>query len=351
MSQVATPSASWTSHSQGAHAPQSSTGQRYPSVKGYHLTRLLGGGGFSRVYKAVNSTARPPEAACKVVSYAPIVPGTSGPRHPPNAQALQKEVQIHALLKHEHVLRFLGADEYGTKSRPAGAYVPGLYILLEYAAGGDLFDKIAPDVGVSSDLAQFYFRQLISGLTYVHEQGIVHRDIKPENLLLSSAGDLKIADFGLCSVYRFKGKERALKGACGSLPYVAPEMNGTPYKGEGVDVWSAGVVLFALLVGNTPWDEPTTHAPEYKAYLRGQLLRYEPWCNIPQEPLGMFSGPSCSTRDAVSKLTSSQNCCCRCYSRILGCACRLVKSSNIPGMCAQTHLSIALKAERSALVH
>lgn len=287
MSQVApTSNATPLALSPERQVPQSSTGQRYPAVKGYHLTRLLGGGGFSRVYKAVNSEVRPSEAACKVVSYAPISPGSSGPRHAANPQALQKEVQIHAILKHIHVLRFLGVDEFGTKSRPAGGYVPGLYMLLEYAAGGDLFDKIAPDVGVSEDLAQFYFRQLIAGLEYIHEQGIVHRDIKPENLLLSADGDLKIADFGLCSVYRYKGKERVLKGACGSLPYVAPEMNATPYKGEGVDVWSAGVVLFALLVGNTPWDEPTTHAPEYNAYVRGQLLKYQPWCNIPEKPLG-----------------------------------------------------------------
>lgn len=286
MSQLAPPAESLAAHSQDSQAPQSSTGQRYPAIKGYHLTRLLGGGGFSRVYKAVNPAARPPEAACKVVSYAPIVPGMSSARHAPNPQALQKEVQIHSLLKHIHVLRFLGADEYGTKSRPAGIYVPGLYMLLEYAAGGDLFDKISPDVGVTEDLAQFYFRQLIAGLEYIHGQGIVHRDIKPENLLLSAEGDLKIADFGLCSVYRYKGKERALKGACGSLPYIAPEMNGTPYHGEGVDVWSAGVCLFALMAGNTPWDEPSSHAPEYKAYVRGQLLRYEPWCSIPKVPLG-----------------------------------------------------------------
>jgi serine/threonine-protein kinase Chk1 len=59
---------------------------------------------------------------------------------------------------------------------------------------------------------------------YIHSQGVAHRDIKPENLLLDAEGALKLADFGLCSVYRYKGKERELKGACGSLPYIAPEV-------------------------------------------------------------------------------------------------------------------------------
>lgn len=63
-------------------------------------------------------------------------------------------------------------------------------------------------------------------------------------------GNLKLADFGLCGVYKYKGKERELNGACGSLPYIAPEMNGKPYRGEPVDVWSSGAVLFAMLVGS-----------------------------------------------------------------------------------------------------
>lgn len=71
-----------------------------------------------------------------------------------------------------------------------------------------------------------------------------------------------------------------MRGACGSLPYIAPEMNGRPYRGEPVDVWSAGVVLFALLVGNTPWDEPTGRAPEYMAYLDKTIFEYDPWNRI-----------------------------------------------------------------------
>lgn len=265
-----------------SRVPTSSAGQSYPTVLGYQIVELLGGGGFSRVFRAINpSSSAHPQAAVKVVSYAP-----STTRHPVDRRALQKEVQIHSILKHENVLAFLGSVEYAGGLQ--GTHVPGLYILLELGAGGDLFDKIAPDVGIEEDLAHFYFVQLISGLVYIHGQGIAHRDIKPENMLLDAQGNLKIADFGLCSVYKYKGRERALHGMCGSLPYIAPEMNGTPYNGEPVDIWSAGVVLFALLVGNTPWDEPTARSPEYLAYRSGALLRTDPWTRISPDALSLL---------------------------------------------------------------
>ncbi|KAL9931645.1 hypothetical protein V8E36_009431 [Tilletia maclaganii] len=286
--------------------PTSSSGLTYARPLGYKIVQQIGGGGFSKVFRAIKvSDDVYPIAAVKVVSFAPPPPApptttfdangklvqqpAPPARHPVDRRALQKEVQIHSVLKHKAVLAFIGAEEYGGKARPiASNVVPGLYIVLELAAGGDLFDKIAPDYGLEEDLAQFYFKQLIGGLEYIHNQGVVHRDIKPENLLLDAEGNVKLADFGLCSVYKYKGKEREMHGACGSLPYIAPEMNGKPYRGEPVDVWSAGVVLFALLVGNTPWDEPTNRSPEYKAYLTGELFRYDPWTRLEPDSLSLL---------------------------------------------------------------
>ncbi|WFD27160.1 non-specific serine/threonine protein kinase [Malassezia nana] len=267
-----------------ARAPTSSTGQMYPTVLGYQIVEMLGGGGFSRVFRAVKSgDAHHAQAAVKVVSYV-----STTNRQPIDRRALQKEVQIHSILKHKNVLAFLGSVEYAVGSSAPSHYVRGLYIVLELCAGGDLFDKIAPDVGVDEDLAHLYFTQLMAGLTYIHGQGVTHRDIKPENMLLDAQGNLKIADFGLCSVYKYKGKERTLHGTCGSLPYIAPEMNGRPYHGEPVDVWSSGVVLFALLVGNTPWDEPTSRSAEYMAYLSGELLHVDPWTRLSTDALSLL---------------------------------------------------------------
>lgn len=270
--------------------PTSSTGKSYPDIRGYRIVQQIGGGGFSRVFRAINPRAPTHKvAAVKVVSYAKPSSATSRQFHPPDRQALRKEVQIHQVLKHQNVLEFLEAEEFLKEA--AGNYVPGLYMVLEYGAGGDLFDKIAPDVGVVEDLAHVYFMQLMGALEYIHSQGVAHRDIKPENLLLDANGLLKLADFGLCSVYRYKGKERELKGACGSLPYIAPEMNGQPYRGEPADVWSTGVVLFALLVGNTPWDEPTKRSPEFMAYFQGQS--YYPWTKIAPDALSLLHGMLC----------------------------------------------------------
>lgn len=97
--------------------------------------------------------------------------------------------------------------------------------------------------------AQKYFRQLISGVEYLHSRGVAHRDLKPENLLLDNNDNLKISDFGLATIYRMQGKERLLEKKCGTLPYVAPEVLVRAYHAEPADVWSCGIILVALLAG------------------------------------------------------------------------------------------------------
>ncbi|KEP55815.1 CAMK/CAMKL/Chk1 kinase [Rhizoctonia solani 123E] len=251
----------------------------YPKIAGYSIRDCIGGGGFSRVFRAINYETRA-TAACKVVLITSDTP-------PAQRKDLEKEIKVHSLLKHINVLEFL---RYKTieESEPS-KYVPGVYMLLELASGGDLFDKIAPDVGVDMDLARFYFTQLIAGVEFIHSQGVCHRDLKPENLLLNLEGRLKISDFGLCSVFKYKERTRMLSERCGSLPYVAPELStNEPYAAEPVDVWGTGVILFTLFVGNTPWDEPTANSPEFVSYARGEIFQYEPWSRIEPEALAFL---------------------------------------------------------------
>ncbi|ODN77535.1 hypothetical protein L202_04708 [Cryptococcus amylolentus CBS 6039] len=251
---------------------------RFPNIKGYRIGVEIGGGGFSKVFRAVDDNTNQ-LAACKVVN---IFVNPNSVHSAPNVKELQKEVQVHKALKHHYVLEYLH-HELVAKEKEREGLVPGLYILLELAVGGDLFDKIAPDVGVPEDLAKFYFAQMCSGMEFIHSKGIAHRDLKPENLLLAANGNLKITDFGLCAVFRHQGKTRLLSGRVGSLPYVAPEINGLPgtgYAAEPVDIWGMGVVLYTLLVGNTPWDEPGDNSPEFCAYRTGELLNYDPWTRI-----------------------------------------------------------------------
>jgi serine/threonine-protein kinase Chk1 len=172
------------------------------------------------------------------------------------------------------------------------------WIAMEYAEGGDLFDKIEADAGVSEDIAHFYFTQLISGVSYMHSKGVGHRDIKPENILLSASGDLKIADFGLATLFEYHGARKLSSTMCGSPPYIAPEVvsctkktKGSGYSADLVDIWSCGVVLFVLLIGNTPWDEPTPQSWEFAEYCRQNGRSTDAlWERLPPATLSLLRG-------------------------------------------------------------
>ncbi|KXS15656.1 kinase-like protein [Gonapodya prolifera JEL478] len=96
---------------------------------------------------------------------------------------------------------------------------------MEYAEGGELFDGIAPDVGMDEDLAHLYFVQLVYAVEYIHSNGICHRDLKSE-------GNLKLTDFGLANIFKVNGQARLIQSPCGTPPYFAPETY-RPYQGDG----------------------------------------------------------------------------------------------------------------------
>ncbi|GAA6025457.1 hypothetical protein JCM10207_005732 [Rhodosporidiobolus poonsookiae] len=248
----------------------------FPPLLGYLPREHIASGGQSSVYRALNPTTEH-LAALKVVPLV-VTQASEAAAIQAKAKQLVREMRIHETLQHRNILRLFGGEtregcevelprEKGRRPKRVD-WPSGLYMLLDLADGGDLFDKIVPDVGVAPDIAHLFFRQLVSGLKYLNHHGICHRDIKPENCLLSGQGNLQISDFGLATVFKYKGQERLLKDRCGSPPYAAPELaRPQPYAAEPIDVWSAGVVLFALLFGNTPWDEPTSSSPEFAMYL------------------------------------------------------------------------------------
>ena len=205
---------------------------------------------------------------------------------------LDLEINLHQYLgHHSNIVQFFQAGEDPTWR----------WIAMELAEGGDLFDKIESDVGVGEDVAHLYFSQLISAVTYMHSKGVGHRDLKPENILLSAGGNLKIADFGLATLFEYKGETKVCKTSCGSPPYTAPEVLNCDskfakkldhgYQGDYVDIWSCGVVLFVLLVGNTPWDEPLDRSYEYDQYVKTNgRPDDELWHNLPAETLSLLRG-------------------------------------------------------------
>ncbi|KAF1771544.1 hypothetical protein GCK72_003371 [Caenorhabditis remanei] len=132
----------------------------------------------------------------------------------------------------------------------------GALFFMDYVEGGCLFDRI-PEYGFSLRTCHRLFQQLISGLSYMHENGVVHMDIKPENLLVSSGGTLKIADFGSASFFRDEcDDEEMVKGHKGTRSYAAPEvLTEDRVEGPPADIWSSGIVLFFMATGNQPWTE------------------------------------------------------------------------------------------------
>lgn len=206
-----------------------------------------------------------------------------------SAKQIAMEVSLHSHIgQHPNIIEWFATGEDAVWR----------WIAMEFAEGGDLFDKIEADKGVSEDIAHLYFLQLISGVSFMHSKGVAHRDLKPENILLNESGDLKIADFGMATLFEYKGQKKMSSTMCGSPPYIAPEVlrcasgdKSTKYRADLVDIWSCGVILFVLLVGNTPWEEPSDSKWEWREYIRTHgRSTDELWERLPPEALSLLRG-------------------------------------------------------------
>uniref|UniRef100_A0A3B5LYI9 Protein kinase domain-containing protein n=1 Tax=Xiphophorus couchianus TaxID=32473 RepID=A0A3B5LYI9_9TELE len=155
---------------------------------------------------------------------------------------VEREIAILKLIEHPHVLKLY--DVYENNKY--------LYLVLEHVSGGELFDYLVKKGRLTPKEARKFFRQIISALDFCHSHSICHRDLKPENLLLDEKNNIRIADFGMASL---QVGDSLLETSCGSPHYACPEViRGERYDGRRADVWSCGVILFALLVGALPFD-------------------------------------------------------------------------------------------------
>ncbi|MBA0837144.1 hypothetical protein Goarm_009323, partial [Gossypium armourianum] len=159
---------------------------------------------------------------------------------------VQREIMNHRSLKHPNIVRFKEVLLTPTH----------LAIVMEYAAGGELFDRICNAGRFGEDEARFFFQQLISGVSYCHSMQICHRDLKLENTLLdgSTAPRVKICDFGYSKSSVLHSQP---KSTVGTPAYIAPEvLSKKEYDGKIADVWSCGVTLYVMLVGAYPFEDP-----------------------------------------------------------------------------------------------
>ncbi|CAD5170651.1 unnamed protein product [Musa acuminata subsp. malaccensis] len=157
-----------------------------------------------------------------------------------------REIINHKSLRHPNIVRFKEVVLTPTH----------LAIVMEYAAGGELFERICSAGRFSEDEARYFFQQLISGVSYCHSMEICHRDLKLENTLLdgSPTPRVKICDFGYSKSALLHSQP---KSTVGTPAYIAPEvLSRKEYDGKIADVWSCGVTLYVMLVGSYPFEDP-----------------------------------------------------------------------------------------------
>lgn len=245
---------------------------------GYTVGKIIGTGSYATV-KLARSTRHGGDVAIKIVSK------IQAPQDYLK-KFLPREIEVVRGLKHPNLIRFLQAIE--TTHR--------VYIIMEFAENGSLFDMIRNQGSVEETRARHWFMQLLSALQYCHERGVVHRDIKCENLLLDSGYNIKLSDFGFARAHmrcRSNLADNTLSETfCGSYAYASPEiLQGIPYAPHMSDIWSMGVVLFAMVYGRLPFDDSSVN----------ELLKQV------QEDVAFPKQPDVSTvcRNLISNILSS----------------------------------------------
>ncbi|XP_017550306.1 MAP/microtubule affinity-regulating kinase 4 isoform X3 [Pygocentrus nattereri] len=225
----------WSNRSLGARCRNSiaSCSDEHPHIGNYRLLKTIGKGNFAKV-KLARHILTGREVAIKIIDKTQL--------NPTSLQKLFREVRIMKGLNHPNIVQLFEVIE--TEKT--------LYLIMEYASGGEVFDYLVAHGRMKEKEARAKFRQIVSAVHYCHQKNIVHRDLKAENLLLDSESNIKIADFGFSNEFTLGNK---LDTFCGSPPYAAPELfQGKKYDGPEVDIWSLGVILYTLVSGSLPFD-------------------------------------------------------------------------------------------------
>jgi len=184
---------------------------------------------------------------------------------------VEREILIHRTMTHPNIVKFKGVS----------LSQADLVILMEYASGGELFSHIQKKGKIPENEARYFFQQLICGVAYCHSVGVCHRDLKLENALLHQEQDgaprVKICDFGYSKSNLLHSNP---KSTVGTPAYIAPEVL-TPgnsgqqqYDGQIADVWSCGVLLYVMLVGSYPFEDPTDQRNLRKSIQRTLACKY-----------------------------------------------------------------------------
>ncbi|XP_068234774.1 serine/threonine-protein kinase NIM1-like isoform X3 [Palaemon carinicauda] len=203
----------------------------------YRFRGELGQGNFSTVRLALHQLTRD-KVAVKVIDKAKLDQKTQ--------RMLAREIANMDAVAHPNIIRLFEVVE--TLSR--------IHLVLEFAPGGELFNRITADGRLTEHDSAKVFTQVLAAITYLHGLSIIHRDIKAENVFIAGPGIVKLGDFGFST--RVTSLAQQLSTFCGSPPYAAPELyKDESYQGPAVDIWALGVLLFFILTADMPFKEET----------------------------------------------------------------------------------------------
>jgi 5'-AMP-activated protein kinase catalytic alpha subunit len=234
----------------------SDTGMKKSNIIGnYSLGKTIGEGTFGKVKLGVHIQTEE-KVAIKILEKDRICDVS-------DIERVSRELHILKLIRHPNIIQLYEVNPKQIIETPKK-----LYLIMEYASGGELFEFIVKHKKIKEKEACRFFQQLVAGVEYINKLNVVHRDLKPENLLLDHKFNIKIVDFGLSNTFK---PGELLKTACGSPCYAAPEMiAGKRYEGLKADLWSCGVILFAAVCGYLPFEDSNTNTL-YKKILAGDF--------------------------------------------------------------------------------
>ena len=220
-------------------------------IDNYVLNKKLGQGTFGLVVLAIHEITGE-KVAIKILDKEKIFRNSEKHR-------FERKIQIMKKMYHKNIVRLYNVIENYKE----------IFLVMEYIQGQELFDYISNKKRLTEIESCKIFQQIISGIEYLSKTKVAHRDLKPENLLLDSKKIIKIVDFGLSNTYY---ENELLTTACGSPCYAAPEiLQGKKYKGVEVDIWSSGIILYAMLCGYLPFEDKNNQNL-YKKIIKGEFV-------------------------------------------------------------------------------
>lgn len=242
-----------------------------PENSRYLFTSSLGKGTYGHVRLAYDNI-KDKQVAVKTIKKTKI-------QSSPDERRVQREITIAKLLNHNNIITV-----HDVLEKPNH-----IWIVMEYAAHGELYELLITNGALPSDVARDIFKQILSAVHHCHSFGVIHRDLKLENILVFdkhrklnyTTGEektfytIKLADFGLANTVEHDDEDHLLRTFCGSLLYAAPEVvHGRPYNGPKVDAWALGVVLYALVYGAMPF-EHTVQSVLLEQISKGDFYRHK----------------------------------------------------------------------------